>query len=71
MRHIGIRYLSWGNLPDMEQKILNLLNRANYTPLNAAELRAQLGLRGSQLRELEEVLARLERNGQEIGRAHV
>jgi len=48
----------------MEQKILNLLNRANYTPLNAAELRAQLGLRSSQLRELEHVLARLERSGQ-------
>ena len=29
----------------MEEKILNLLNRPNYTPLNAAELRAQLGLR--------------------------
>jgi ribonuclease R len=48
----------------MEQRILDLLNQANYTPLNAAELRAQLGLRSSQLRELEHVLARLERNGQ-------
>ena len=64
MVHIAVRHLTWGNLPDMEQKILNLLNRTNYTPLNAAELRAQLGLRGSQLRELEDVLARLERNGQ-------
>jgi ribonuclease R len=48
----------------MEERILNLLNRANYAPLNAVELRAQLGLRPSQLRELEHVLARLERNGQ-------
>jgi ribonuclease R len=48
----------------MEQRILNLLNRANYTPLNAVELRARLGLRRSQLKELEQVLARLERNGQ-------
>ncbi len=62
--HIVPRYLTWGNSPDMEQKILNLLNRANYTPRNAAELRAQLGLRHSQQRELEHVLARLERNGQ-------
>ena len=48
----------------MEEKILSLLNRPNYTPLNAAELRAQLGLRRSQQRELEHVLARMERNGQ-------
>ncbi|HOX58883.1 MAG TPA: ribonuclease R [Candidatus Paceibacterota bacterium] len=48
----------------MEQKILDLLKRPNYTPLNPAELRARLGLRRSQQRELEHVLARLERNGQ-------
>ena len=48
----------------MEQKILGLLSRPNYTPLNAAELRAQLGLRRDRQRELEHLLARLERNGQ-------
>ncbi len=48
----------------MEEKILNLLKRPNYTPQNAAELRAHLGLRPSQQRELEHVLARLERTGQ-------
>jgi ribonuclease R len=48
----------------MEDKILGLLKRPNYTPLNAAELRTQLGLRPSQQKELEQVLARLERTGQ-------
>ena len=48
----------------MEDKILSLLNRPNYTPQNVAELRAQLGFRQSQQRELEHVLARLERTGQ-------
>ncbi len=48
----------------MEDKILNLLKRPNYTPQNALELRARLGLRRNQQRELEHVLARLERNGQ-------
>jgi ribonuclease R len=48
----------------MEDKILGLLKRPNYTPLNAAELRAQLGFRPGQQRELEQVLARLERTGQ-------
>ncbi len=48
----------------MEEKILGLLRRPNYTPSNAAELRGRLGLRCSQQRELEHVLARLERSGQ-------
>jgi ribonuclease R len=48
----------------MEDKILSLLKRPNYTPQNAAELRARLGLRPSQQRELEQVLARMERSGQ-------
>ncbi len=48
----------------MEQRILDLLKRPNYAPQNAAELRAQLGLRPSQQRELEHVLARMERSGQ-------
>ncbi|HOC56565.1 MAG TPA: ribonuclease R [Verrucomicrobiota bacterium] len=48
----------------MEDKILGLLSRASYTPLNAAGIRAQLGLRRDRQRELEHLLARLERNGQ-------
>jgi ribonuclease R len=48
----------------MEDKILGLLKRPNYTPQNAAELLAQLGLRHSQQRELEHVLAQMERSGQ-------
>ena len=62
--HISRRYLTWGNPPYMEDKILSLLGRPNYTPQNAAELRAQLGLRHSQQRELEHVLAQMERRGQ-------
>jgi len=48
----------------MEQKIIDLLKQPNYTPLNADELRAQLRLRPNQQRELDHVLARLERSGQ-------
>lgn len=48
----------------MERKILNQLQRPNYTPLNAAELRAKLGLARNQQRELERVLGQLERRGQ-------
>ena len=45
-------------------RVLNFLSRPNYTPLNAAELRVQLGLRRSQQRELEHVLSQMERDGQ-------
>ena len=48
----------------MEDKILSLLKRPNYTPQNGEELRVQLGLRPGQQRELEHVLAQLERTGQ-------
>jgi ribonuclease R len=48
----------------MEDKILNLLRRRTYTPLNAAELRAKLGLARNQQRQLEQVLAQMERRGQ-------
>jgi ribonuclease R len=48
----------------MEVKILDLLKRPDYTPLNADELRARLGLRRERQRELEQLLARLERSGQ-------
>jgi ribonuclease R len=64
MVHIARRYLKWGISPDMEQRILGFLSRPNYTPLNAAELQSQLGLRRSQQRELQHVLTRLERSGQ-------
>ena len=61
VRHICRRYLAWGNPLYMEDKILGLLKRPNYAPQNAAELRAQLGLRQNQQRELEHVLAQMER----------
>jgi ribonuclease R len=48
----------------MEDKILDLLKRPDYTPQNADELRARLGLRRDRQRELEQLLARLERSGQ-------
>ena len=48
----------------MEDRILDLLKRRDYTPQNADELRACLGLRHDRLRELEQLLARLERSGQ-------
>jgi ribonuclease R len=49
---------------NMENRILTLLRRPNYTPLNAAELQSKLGLARSQQRELEHVLRQLERRGQ-------
>ncbi len=48
----------------MEQKILELLGRRDYTPLNAPGLLRQLGLPRRELRALERVLGRLERSGQ-------
>jgi ribonuclease R len=48
----------------MEDRILDLLKRPDYTPQNADELRARLGLRRDRQRELEQLLARLERSGQ-------
>jgi ribonuclease R len=48
----------------MEDKILDLLKRPDYTPLDSAELRARIGLRRDRQRELEQLLARLERSGQ-------
>jgi len=48
----------------MEEKILDLLKRPSYTPQNAAELGAQLGVRRDRQRELEQLLARMERSGQ-------
>ena len=48
----------------MEQAILNLLKRPDYTPLNAAELLTALRWPRQRRRELEHELHRLERNGQ-------
>jgi ribonuclease R len=48
----------------MENRILTLLRRPNYTPLNAAELGSKLALARSQQRELEHVLREMERRGQ-------
>src|SRR6516225_5458903 len=52
-----------GHLPLMEQKLLDLLGRSNYTPLNLAELLAALRLPRNQQRALEQTLTRLERAG--------
>jgi ribonuclease R len=48
----------------MEETILNLLQRRDYRPLNAAELLAALRWPRQRRRELEHELHRLERNGQ-------
>ena len=48
----------------MQDRILTLLGRPDYTPLNASELRSKLGLPRSRQRELEGVLAQMERRGQ-------
>lgn len=48
----------------MENRILNLLGRPNYTPLNLVELMKRLGVPGSERRMLEQALLRLERSGQ-------
>src|SRR3974390_3091086 len=48
----------------MENRILDLLHRPDYTPQTALELLISLKFQRTQLRELEHVLNRLERNGQ-------
>jgi ribonuclease R len=48
----------------MEQKLLHLLSRPNYTPLTVAELLAALRLSRSLQKQLEQTLAHLERAGQ-------
>src|SRR5205823_10606458 len=48
----------------VEDKILELYHRRNYTPSNVGELAAQLGLQRNQLARLERTLAELERTGQ-------
>src|SRR5438045_3963246 len=48
----------------MEQNILKLFRRPNYRPLNSQELLRQLGLPSNKQRQLDHVLAQLERTGQ-------
>jgi ribonuclease R len=48
----------------MEEKILGLFRRPDYTPLNVIELLARLGLSRKEQRELERVLSKMERAGQ-------
>ncbi len=48
----------------MEQNILKLFRRPDYRPLNAQELLRQLGLPQNKHRQLDHVLAQLERSGQ-------
>src|SRR5437867_4129077 len=52
------------DLTNMEEEILALLRRLDYTPLNISELAAQLEITHPKQRQLEQVLARLERAGQ-------
>src|ERR1700709_1627418 len=48
----------------MEQKILKLLGKPDYTPMNVPELLRALGLARNQQQALQQVLAALERSGQ-------
>jgi ribonuclease R len=48
----------------MENKVLDLLRRPDYTPLNSAELLTALRMPRQQQKELQQTLARLERAGQ-------
>jgi len=48
----------------MESKILNLLSRPGYTPVDAEGILARLKLPAAQLPQVRHILERLERNGQ-------
>ena len=48
----------------MESRVLKLLSRPDYTPLNVPELLRALGLTRNQQQALQKVLAELERSGQ-------
>src|SRR5579862_2560372 len=48
----------------MESRILRLLSRPDYTPLNVPELLRAAGLARNQQQELQRALAELERTGQ-------
>src|SRR5581483_886782 len=47
----------------MESKVLKLLSRPDYTPMNVPQLLRALGAAASQQQELQRVLAALERSG--------
>jgi len=47
----------------MEEKILELLRRRDYVPLNVPELLAQLHLSANQQQELQRILRALEQSG--------
>jgi ribonuclease R len=49
---------------EMETRILRLLSRADYAPMNVPQLLRALGLAPNQQQELQRVLAGLERSGQ-------
>src|SRR5579872_2475475 len=51
-----------GGVP-LERRIIELLSRADYTPLNARELARRLSLRQHEQRELDRTLAQMERSG--------
>src|SRR5689334_20534011 len=53
-----------GQPAPMEARILELLGRSDYTPLNLSELGRRLGLQRSAERELRHVVAQLERRGE-------
>jgi len=54
----------------MEEKIIKLLSRADYTPCNVPELLRNLGLRPNQQQVLQQALGELERNGQILRTKH-
>src|SRR5689334_298063 len=50
--------------PSLDRQIVELLSRADYTPLNISELSARLGIQRNRRRELEQTIARMERAGE-------
>ena len=48
----------------LERRVIELLGRSDYTPLNVSELSVRLGVSQGRRREFEQMLARLERAGQ-------
>lgn len=57
---VGMR----GPAAPLEEKIIELLRRPDYTPLNVTELARRLGLQQNAHRRLERVLAQMERTGE-------
>jgi ribonuclease R len=62
--HKGITSGARGAALTLEQRILELLNRSDYTPMDVAGFSVRLGLPKNRRRELEQTLARLERAGE-------